>query len=767
MKIPIVSAYFERQMASRLPAAIESRLAEEAPKIEQRAREKMAMELARQMFGNDGNAGGKSGYQLTAQVPFSYPQVQGSPRPLYGYDQPLFYATPNTPKRRPNTILSTDTLRQFAKNYDVLRSCINHLKTELHAQPFVIGPKDENDASAAMMKRVKEATYFFGKRGGLGEINQTRRHYESMLVEDTLVIGAFAAWKKRNLAGDLLNSILIDSATIRPRMDAYGWPGPGENWFEQWILGMKITEFLPDELTYDGLYPRTDSPYFDSPVEYLIATVLSALKADEWNRVWLTEGNTPGQMFNTPETWTPSMIREYSEYFNMLMIGDLAKRQSAIFVPTGVKESRAATRKDQDFQEFMLWLLRRTCSIMGVSPASIGFAGEQYKVSQEESMNSTTQFGASTLLDLRNEHYDDLLQDLGYHDLEVRKPKAAEETNSERDSRLVTSTGGFGFRTVNDARKLAGEDPIAGGDVILVPNGTITLDFAQQEPDIAPDASDPKSQAPADDAEDLNRWLRKSIRRVKDGRPAKCTFESATISREKAFRIATGLADAMSIADVQSVFRAATEDEGDDDAEDDRKRKRLIPLLLSVMGEVPSAFEVTVADLQNGQVGITGFAQNVVEALEPLHTQAATLGRVRATLSGDTKVASAADIELGIKSAKSQLIYLEKLAGDIQGGLSEAQIRQRVEGFARRLVGTANQAWANSLEKDDELDWVDTEDESECGDCEELASNSPYTPETIPTLPGLCQTQCRKNCRCYVVAKSGSTSFYDPADGII
>lgn len=34
--------------------------------------------------------------------------------------------------------------------------------------------------------------------------------------------------------------------------------------------------------------------------------------------------------------------------------------------------------KDQDFQEFKLWLQGRTCALMGVPPESLGFAGDQY-----------------------------------------------------------------------------------------------------------------------------------------------------------------------------------------------------------------------------------------------------------------------------------------------------------------------------------------------------------------------------------------------------
>src|SRR5205085_1778807 len=156
--------------------------------------------------------------------------AQGSsPFPLYQMDRPISYSTPHSPRKRPDSQVSVDTIRQFAKSYDILRSCINHLKREVQAQKFSIGPRDAKDESDATRERVQEATRFFSKHGGLGDFHQSRRHYELKIFEDLLVIGAFASWKNRTKGGDLLQVLPIDAATIRPRMDAYGWPGPGED----------------------------------------------------------------------------------------------------------------------------------------------------------------------------------------------------------------------------------------------------------------------------------------------------------------------------------------------------------------------------------------------------------------------------------------------------------------------------------------------------------------------------------------------------------
>lgn len=499
------------------------------PQIERVAKERAISDLSRAMT---------SMQSLNPLPTAGYPGVHASPYPLYGMDRPIWYATPNSPKRRPDSLVDIDTIRRFADTYDVMRSCINHLKREVRAQAFSVVSKDKSQAEAKK-GRIAEASRFFDRNGGLGEANETRRHYEQKIFEDTLVVGAFASWKNRSRSGKLLQVLAIDSSTIRPRIDAYGWPGPDEDWYEQWIMGMKVTGFRKEELIYDGLWPVTHSPWFRSPVEYLIATVLTALKADEWNRSWLTDGNTPGQTISTPPEWTPTQIKEYHEIFNMMLAGDVRERNKTVLIPGGAKPSDSNSRKDQDFQEFMLWLLRRTCSMFGVQPSSIGYAGEQYKVSQEGSNDQTTQFGAGDLLDLRKEHYDDLLADLGYEDLEVFNGEAAEEDPLKRAQRLTLMMGGKPWGAENDARQQDGLAPIEGGD--LIPQSV--------QPAVA-DAEESETEEEAD----LNRWMRKSLRRAKDGKPAQCEFQSEHIDSIRHSQILNDLARCQTLDDIRTVF---------------------------------------------------------------------------------------------------------------------------------------------------------------------------------------------------------------------
>lgn len=539
MKAPWTRA-IERRVEESVARAVE----QVRPELKEAAKKEVVSEMVRAMQTSSNGT--------MPPMAYNYPGAGGSPYPLYGMDRPLTYATPGSPRRRPDSVIDVDTIRRFANTYDVMRSCINHLKREVLAQKFSIVAKDQKDDTDATKKRITEAKLFFTKSGGLGDRHEGRRHYELKIFEDALVLGCFATYRERTRGGRLLRSLPIDAATIRPRIDAYGWPGPGEDCWEQWIMGMMVASFAENEMVYDGLWPVTNSPWYISPVEWLISSTISALKADEWNRTWLTDGTMASDMIALPDEWTPGEIITYADYFDAMLAGSSRGRQKTKFLPGGSQRVSSGNRKDQDFGEFEMWLARRTGAIYGVMLASIGFAGEQYKVTQENSTESTTQFGAGSLLQMRKEHYDDILEELGYADLETQNGETAEESPTDRDARLATAAGPF--LTINAALKESGRDTVEGGDVVMVSTRTQPLEFAVKPPEPAPTANPGDPQDAETEQDDLNRWMRKSMNRVKGGRPALCEFESSAISPVLVAGLKTMLAQATTAEDVRQSF---------------------------------------------------------------------------------------------------------------------------------------------------------------------------------------------------------------------
>lgn len=395
--------------------------------------------------------------------------------PLYQFDRPIRYSTPQAPQRRPDSLVTLDTMRQLADTYDVLRSAVQHLKRELSAVPCEVVPRDQEADPKKFSKAIAEADAFFAPHGGLGGRGRRRSQFEAMWVEDVLVVGAACYYYRTTRGGKVYEVLPIDAATIRPRVDAYGWPGPGEARYEQWVYGVQVAAFEESEMTYDGLWPVTHTPYFKGAVEWILSPAMTAMKADEWNRSWLTDGNTPSDLLAAPESWTPEQIQTFYEWFDSLHSGNIQQRQKTKFVPSGTSRLMTPSRKDQDFQEFEMWLLRRVCSVLGVHPAAIGYAGDQYAVTQENSMDATSAFGVGQLLEFRKARYDDILERLGFPELETKNITGQEEAAAERAERLTKLVAG-GIFSPNEARAEEGKDPVDGGDVLLVSSQFVPLD---------------------------------------------------------------------------------------------------------------------------------------------------------------------------------------------------------------------------------------------------------------------------------------------------
>lgn len=505
---------------------------------------------------------------LLAQPPAAYPGTEIGARPgAYKLDNPIYWTTPQPPSRRPGQVVTVETLRRLADTYDVLRSCIQHLKREVMAVPFQIIPRDDSDDSEAVQAERRAAEEWFEVSGGVGGYGKDRKTFEGELLEDLLVVGAGALFFRPTRGGGVFEVTAVDAATIRPRVDAFGWPGPDEKVYEQWVMGLQVATFTRKELAYEGLSinARSYSPYPASPVEWLVNAINSALRADQWNQAWLTDGTTPDDLIAVPEGWSPGQVQSWQEYWDAMLAGNTRARRGTKFVPAGSNRVGSPTRKDQDFAAFELWLLRRTCSVMGVQPASIGYGGEQYKVSQEGSMEATSAFGVGVLLDWRKARYDDLLRRLGYPGLECRNVTGQEEKAAERATRVTALVAGA-VLTPNEARQEEGLDPMEGGDVLLVPTTLRPLEQALEPPAPPPvpgqapgGGSDEGEEPGAAQRRALLLWERKALNRLRAGKPARCGFQHAEVGPELVARVEAALAGVDDADGVRAVFRAAEE----------------------------------------------------------------------------------------------------------------------------------------------------------------------------------------------------------------
>ena len=473
------------------------------------------------------------------------PQAPTNPQGIYTLDNPWPFLVPQSPKKHPYDAVDTTTWRNMARRCDILKSVINHLKSEIATIPIEIVAREDEDNSDATKEDIQKATKFFqSMSSGLGGFRTRRSHFESQIFDDLLTIGCVAVHISRNGLGEVLEVIPIDCTTIRPVIDAYGFAP--DHAYEQYVMGVKVEEYTKDELLYEGLYPVTWTPYFESPVEMLLSPIMSSMKADEWNRMWLTQGTTPADMVSLPQDWNPEQIRQFVTYFDENLAGNTGNRVKTKFLPGGSERLTAYSRKDNDSQEFELWLMKRICSLYGVQPASIGYGDLQYKTSQKNSTDITSMYGAGVLLEFRKNLYDELLIQLGFENLEVINVAPWEEDANQRADRLIKLTEA-GIYSTNEARKELGLDP---------------LEKLQEDEEADPSQTDDVvAEKPTNGDENvsenrvLQNWKNKAIRRFKDGKSLNFTFNHEGLNEEVATRVSKGLPLCTSLAEVVSLFQ--------------------------------------------------------------------------------------------------------------------------------------------------------------------------------------------------------------------
>ena len=157
------------------------------------------------------------------------------------------------------------------------------------------------------------------------------------------------------------------------------------------------------------------------------------------------------------------------------------------------------------------------------------------------------------------------------------------------------------------------------------------------------------------------------------------------------------------------------------------------------------------------------FGADLYELLTRYHTVAVYEGRKRA---GDRTPPEADDRRFAEQVMRNEDLFIAGFLEDLDtgkyDGLGVQPIMRRAQYYLKRVMGTANEAWA--LSTPGGIWWVLGGDEGHCPDCPRLAAGSPYTALTLPTYPRACETDCLFNCKCYLRAEDGSRSFtYNPA----
>jgi SPP1 gp7 family putative phage head morphogenesis protein len=362
-------------------------------------------------------------------------------------------------------------LRSLSINHETTRAAINTRKRQITQLEWDIVDVDndaDNDLDDPKRQELRELVTHLGGPG------VRFRELLDKMIEDTLVLDACVFYKQKTRGGQLFRIIPVDATTIKLRVDqAGGTPPPPEAAFEQWIRGEKVAELTMDEMNYEMMNPRNNSPYGLSPIESLVITLDASMRAMLYNLSYLSDNSVPQGFLNVPEGWTVNQIKEYTEYLHALISGP--KAQAKIYpIPSGATYTPTSKPTDFAFKDFFDYLDRKVCMLFDITPQELGLSLQQYKENAEGQDKIQLRKGIKPLANFLQEIFTDLIRnDLGYTNYAFKFVGLDPRFNYEEAKTLIP----LGVVSVDEVRNDMGLKKIGVDNFIIAGNSVTPINM--------------------------------------------------------------------------------------------------------------------------------------------------------------------------------------------------------------------------------------------------------------------------------------------------
>ena len=178
---------------------------------------------------------------------------------------------------------------------------------------------------------------------------------------------------------------------------------------------MPAADFTADQLLYLPRNLRAHKTYGMSPVEQIALTINIALRREAATLDYYQAGSVPDAFGTVPKEWTSDQMRDFQDYFDAKMAGNLHRRRMLKFMHADFKliEYRQPPLKDQ-YDE---WLARVICYAFSV-PAT-PFVSQVNRATSETMRLQATQEGLLPLKTWVKTVLDRVIQEcMGEPDLE-------------------------------------------------------------------------------------------------------------------------------------------------------------------------------------------------------------------------------------------------------------------------------------------------------------------------------------------------------------
>lgn len=400
-----------------------------------------------------------------------------------------------TNKRQTTSNVDFKTLRALSINHETTRNAINTRKRQITQLDYEIVDVDSDaDANASKSDRLM----LKAKLEDIGGIEMRFSSLLDRLMEDLLVLDACVFYKQRDRSGKLLKIIPVDGATIKLRVDQSGQrPQPPEIAYEQWIKGKLAASLTTDEMVYEMMNPRNDSPYGLSPIESLLMTIDSSMRSMLYNLNYLSDNNVPQGFLNVPEGWTIQQIKEYKEFFDSMVSG--SKATSKIYpIPSGASYIATSKPTDFAFKDFFEYLDRKVVTMFDLTPQELGINTQQYKENAETQDKIQVRKGIKPLANFLAQIFNDIIRkEWGFPQYQFKFTGLDGRWTTDELQKLVP----IGVVGIDEARADRRLQPIGIQNVFINNGGVIPADQVDDVLDASLKAKETRIDATVDTEE--------------------------------------------------------------------------------------------------------------------------------------------------------------------------------------------------------------------------------------------------------------------------
>lgn len=450
----------------------------------------------------------------------------------------------------------------MARIYPIARACINRRKSQITQLDWDITTIDEQANEEGFQQEINTLLQFFKAPMG----HKTRmRELLTLIVDDILTLDAVVYEYQRTRGGNLLSLVPVDPSTIILRVTEDGsTPEPPDIAYEQVLQGQVVARFTTDELLYEIMNPRSDSPYGYAPLESLVVQVESALRGSLYNLNYFKENNVPEGFVTLPNDVAGSkdQIEQWQDWFDAILAGDQKTVHRLKILPEGSQYTPAKKPEDMAFEKFEMWLLQQTCAVFDVQPQDIGITLHTNRATAHSQQEIGKERGLIPLGNFIKEIFDDLIQnEFGFTQLQFIWQNI-NPTDRKDEADIAQKEIQMGALSVDEYRIKQGREPIGLGPYIMTGQGPQLVedilngnqsqngqrngnnsnidDNTQNEPDNNPN-TEPQDDGSQKMLKDIRKWRKAIFNDLERKKPLRIAFPSDFIDEETHILIEEGL----------------------------------------------------------------------------------------------------------------------------------------------------------------------------------------------------------------------------------